>query len=266
MGSVTDGDVALVKLGGSVITDKARLRVFREDVCRRLARELRAWDGQLAVVHGAGSFGHILAKEHGLHEGFKDEAQLKQVALVQRDVRELNVRVLEALIDGGIRAVSVPPAAAATFDKAAVAGFDPEPFDSVISLGLAPVTFGDVVPDRTMRFSICSGDLMMEELTRHLRPGMVVFCADVDGVYTGDPKGGGQVELLPELDRGTIRRIQRGTTARADVTGSIHGKLERMLAMAGHCEKCIILNGDVPGRLEGVLRGEEVPSTTVLPG
>jgi len=263
---VSGRDVALIKLGGSVITDKATLRVFRKDACRRLAHELSVWRGPLAIAHGAGSFGHILAKEHRLHEGFKEETQLKQIALVQRDVRELNVRVLEALIDSGVSAVSVPPAAAASFDRGKVVDFDPTLIDKTMALGLAPVTFGDVVPDVSMRFSICSGDLMMYELARHLKPRKVIFCADVDGVFTGDPKKGDDASLIPALDREAIAGMKRDAPVSADVTGSIHGKLEMMLAIAGHCEKCIILNGNVPGRLESAMRGEDIPSTTVLPG
>lgn len=258
-------NIVLVKLGGSVITDKSRLRTFRGDACKRLAVELRAWDETLALVHGAGSFGHILARKHSLHEGYRYESQLKYVALVQRDVRELNVRVLETLIDGGVRAVSVPPAATASFDRGAVVGFDPALFDKIINLGLTPLTFGDVVPDESMRFSICSGDSMMEELARHLKPKMAVFCTDVDGVFTADPKKDGDAELISTLDKEAVHMTKSSESVNADVTGSIRGKLERMLAIAQHCEKCIILNGDVPGRLESVLKGEETPSTTVLP-
>ncbi len=259
-------DCVLVKLGGSVITDKAALRTFREDVCRRLARELSVWEGALVIVHGAGSFGHILAKEHRLHEGFRDESQLKQVALVQRDVRELNVRVLETLIDSGVRAVSVPPAATTSFDNGKVVDFNPALIDKTMGLGLTPVTFGDVVPDESMRFSICSGDLMMHELARHLKPRMALFCADVDGVFTSDPKKHEDARLVTALNREAIAGMKRDASVTADVTGSIHGKLEMMLAIAGHCEKCMILNGNVPGRLESALRGEEVPSTMVLSG
>ncbi|UCE90985.1 MAG: isopentenyl phosphate kinase family protein [Methanobacteriota archaeon] len=256
----------LVKLGGSVITDKGSLRTFREEACRRLASELRASTGVLVVVHGAGSFGHIVAKEHRLHEGYRDDGQLEHVARVQRDVRELSVRVIGALIDSGIRAVSVPPASAATFKGGAVKEFDPSPFDDVMGMQLTPVTFGDVVPDESMRFSICSGDLLMLELARHLKPELVVFCADVDGVFTGDPKTDEGATLVPRLGREALTELRKGDSLNADVTGGMLGKLGRMLDIASHCEKCMILNGDVPGRLEGALRGDDVPSTTVVPG
>ena len=253
-------------MGGSVITDKGRLRTFREDACRRLASEMRTCSSHLAVVHGAGSFGHIMAKKHRLDEGFKADSQLEHVASVQRDVRELNIRVIEALIDNGILAVSVPPSAAARFDGGAVVEFESFPFDSALDLGLTPVTFGDVVPDLSMRFSICSGDLLMLELARHMRPDIVVFCADVDGVFTADPKADPDATLIRRLDRDALSSIRKGASLSADVTGSIFGKLDRMLDIADYCEKCMILNGDVPGRLEGALRGDDVPSTTVVPG
>jgi len=256
----------LVKLGGSVITDKGTLRSFRADACRRLAREMRGMDGRLLIVHGAGSFGHILAEKHRLAEGYLDDSQLHPVAIVQRDVRELNTRVLEALIDEGTRAVSVPPASSASFDDRHVSRFEPSLFQRMIDLGLVPVTFGDVVPDKSLRFSICSGDLMMAELARHFRPRLAIFCADVDGVFTGDPKSDGGAVLLPELNREAVDSIRRTASVNPDVTGGIFGKLERMLDIASHCEKCMILNGDVPGRLEMALKDMRVPSTLVSPG
>jgi len=255
----------LVKLGGSVITDKSRLRTFRAASCRRLAEELGGVD-DLVVVHGAGSFGHIEAKKHALHKGLKSNDQLRHVASVQRDVRELNVRVLETLIDSGVRAVSIPPAASATFSHGVVKTFHPAPFRSVLDLGLTPVTFGDVVPDESMGFSICSGDLMMEALAREFKPRLVVFCADVDGVFDRDPKRSRNAKLLTGLDRGALRVLKRSSPTKADVTGSIYGKLERMLAISEYCEKCMIVNGNVPGRLEKALAGKKVVSTVVFPG
>jgi len=255
----------LVKLGGSVITDKSKLRTFRRTTCDRLAKELGAAKSTLCVVHGAGSFGHIEAKKHALHKGYKNDTQLHHVATVQRDVRELNLKVLESLIDKGLRAVSIPPASCATFKRGAIKSFDPSCFESPLEIGLTPVSFGDVVPDESMWFTICSGDLIMGALAWSLKPRLIIFCADVDGVYDSDPKKNKKAELIPVLDRASLSSIRRSETAHADVTGSMHGKLERMLAMAQHCEKCMIVNGNVPGRLEKALRGEKVISTVVVP-
>jgi isopentenyl phosphate kinase len=256
----------LVKLGGSVITDKSRLRTFRQSSCRRLAKELLPARKELTLVHGAGSFGHIEAKRHGLNKGFRAKSQLSHVASVQRDVRELNLKVLEALIDSGIRAVSVSPASSAVFAKGIVRSFNSRRFSDIIELGLTPVTFGDVVPDKVLGFSICSGDVMMQALAEEFEPRIVVFCADVDGVFESDPKVDRKAKLIPILDRSRLISLKRTDAKHPDVTGSIYGKLERMLAIAKHCEKCMIVNGNVPGRLEQALRGRRVVSTEVVPG
>ncbi len=256
----------LVKLGGSVITDKAKLKTFRASACDRLSKELRAAaeDG-LTLVHGAGSFGHIEAKKYFLQEGFKEDSQLKFVAKVQRDVRELNLKVLESLIDHGVRAVSIPPAAAGVFWDGEIQSFDPEPFESVLKLGLTPVSFGDVVPDESMGFSVCSGDLIMEALAKEFKPTMVVFCADVDGVFEADPKRDKRAKIIPVLSPESLRSLKRTEAETADVTGSIYSKLERMLAISRNCEKCMIVNGNVAGRLEKALQGKGVVSTIVVP-
>jgi len=255
----------IVKLGGSVITDKSRIRTFRQETCERLAGELLSAKEGLVVVHGAGSFGHIEAKKHELHKGLKNEEQIEHVAKVQRDVRELNLKVIKTLIDGGIKAVSIPPAGAATFNACAVRSFDSDTFQRIMDLGLTPVSFGDVVPDESMGFSICSGDLIMESLARQFKPSLVVFCADVDGVFDRDPKDDKKARLIPVLDSSTLSKLKRTEPRHDDVTGSIYGKLERMLAIARNCEKCMIVNGNVPGRLEKAIRGQKVVSTVVLP-
>jgi isopentenyl phosphate kinase len=136
----------------------------------------------------------------------------------------------------------------------------------MFDLGLTPVSFGDVVPDESMGFSICSGDLMMEAIAKAFHPRLVVFCADVDGVYDADPKRNRKAQLIPELDKSRLAGLERTESANADVTGSIYGKVERMLAIAKHCEKCMIVNGNVPGRLGKAVSGRDVVSTVVVPG
>ncbi|HNX48306.1 MAG TPA: kinase, partial [Methanomassiliicoccales archaeon] len=66
----------LVKLGGSVITDKGRYRTFDPETTDRLAEEIARTGQDVMVVHGAGSFGHMLAKEHRLHLGLTEDSQL----------------------------------------------------------------------------------------------------------------------------------------------------------------------------------------------
>src|SRR3989442_8489446 len=59
----------LVKLGGSVLTDKGRLRSPPPTAIRRPARELAAARATPLVVPGPRSSGHILARKHPPEKG-----------------------------------------------------------------------------------------------------------------------------------------------------------------------------------------------------
>src|SRR5437016_5486713 len=80
----------LVKLGGSVLTEKARLRTPRRAAIRRLAAELASVRQPLLIVHGAGSYGHILASRHRLKDGGSTSAKRAAAARVQADVRDVD--------------------------------------------------------------------------------------------------------------------------------------------------------------------------------
>lgn len=254
----------LVKLGGSVITDKRRVTTLRPVALRRLAGEIARSGREVIVVHGAGSFGHIKAARHRLHEGYLDDRQLPAVSEVQRDVRRLDLAVVDALRDAGLSPVSLPPSAIARLDDGALASVDLDVFHRYRDLGFTPVTFGDVVLDARRWFSICSGDLLMLALAEAFHPETAVFVADVDGVYTADPKRVPAAKLLRQVGPGTVQRIDAAGDAH-DVTGGLAGKLERMVAVARHADRCLLVNGLKKGRLLAALRGERVLGTRVTP-
>jgi isopentenyl phosphate kinase len=263
MGAVS---LIIVKLGGSVITDKNVLRKFRKTACARLCGELRPAKGELVLVHGAGSYGHILAKKAKLHLGVADGdlEKLREVAKVHRDVRDLNSKVLACMSSKRLNGFSVPPYTVGSFTGGKMAAFCPEKFEMLIENDMIPVTFGDVVPDRKMNFSICSGDLLMLALAKEFKPSMAVFVADVDGVYDRDPKPSTKnAKFFKEFTPDDFDSISFGKK-KNDVTDEMRGKLTRMFEIAKHCENTIILNGNSAGRLENALKGRAVKSTKVV--
>lgn len=255
----------LVKLGGSVITDKDRLRSFRRNDCLRLCRELSMIDDALVLVHGAGSFGHILASEGQLHQGV-DSSDKKRLGLAERvhqDVLALDSMVLDCMDEAGMHGRPLSPRDFGKFSSGEMTDFRAEKFEDLLSEDAVPVSFGDVVPDSVRTVSICSGDLVMLALARHFRPDEVIFVADVDGVFDRDPKEHPDARLIEEISPEDIDGIAAGTR-KNDVTGAMRDKLARMIEIARHCENCIILNGNSPGRLEGALKGEHIVSTRVI--
>jgi len=255
----------LVKLGGSVITDKARYRTLRQEAINRLAEDIATSGEKAIIVHGAGSFGHVIAAEHQLQKGYTGEAQIPGMARVMEDVRALNLAVISALGEVGISSVSLPPSTVAELTDGKLTGLDLSLFHRYLDLGITPVTFGDVALDRTRRFGICSGDQLMESLAREFRPERIIFCADVDGVFTGDPKSDPEAKLIEVVDRRTLDSLPR-TQSCADVTGSIFGKIETMLRITSYGGEAVVINGLRPGRLGAALRGEDVLGSKVVGG
>ena len=255
-----------MKLGGSVLTDKARLRTPRRATIRRLAAELATIRQPLLVVHGAGSYGHILARRHKLNEGGVSASKRVAATRVQQDVKELDGIVVNAFIKAGIAAIPIPPSAVLSLNDGMVVTADLTPFLEFSSMGFTPVTFGDVVRDLRRGVAVCSGDVMMLELARAFRPERAVFATDVDGLFTADPKRRRDASLLEVVRPKDLEGIEFSTAKRTDVTGSIEGKVRRMFEIAEHVGECLIVNGNVKNRVRDALRGRRVAGTRVARG
>jgi len=263
----------LVKLGGSVITDKTRTCAFKREVVDRLASELSYANMKGVLVTGAGSFGHILAKKYKLNEGLTT-CNLEQVyglARVQRDVRLLNLKVCNVLLKHNLSPVSLPPSAMVRCNKGKITSLDLTIFKDYLDLGTIPVTFGDVVLDAARGFCICSGDLMMEEISRVFKFDCAIFVTDVDGVFDADPKVCRSAKLIEEIEVDTkIENLVREENlfgdkkkARNDVTGKMFGKLKSALKIASYGTDVYIINGLVDGRLKALLCGKKVVCTKI---
>jgi len=264
-GSVGSLSVALVKLGGSVLTVKgaAHYREPRRREIGRFARELATHPHDLAVIHGAGSYGHTLAAKHRLRDGHVDDAQLLPAARVHRDVRELNGLVVEALIRAGVPAVSVAASDILRFRDGAPDRFHENPFKENLELGLVPVTFGDVVRDSRRGFTIASGDDLFVHLAEALRPDISIAVTATDGVYTANPKKVKGAVRIGRVDAAMLAKIDFSSFGEGDVTGTMREKLRKMLLVAGHSKRTLIL-GERPGRLAAALAGKPVPGTEVV--
>ena len=218
------------------------------------------------IVHGAGSYGHILASRHRLKDGGSTSAKRAAAARVQADVRELDRLVVDALNRVGFAAVPIAPSVVLTLDDGGVSTMDLTPFLEFSSLGFTPVTFGDVVRDLRRGFSVCSGDLLMLELARAFRPDRAVFAADVDGLFNADPKRRPKADLLETVSPKDLATIEFSSPRRTDVTGSIEGKVRRMFEIAEHVDACMIVNGNVKNRVRDALRGKRVVGTRIVRG
>ena len=240
----------LIKLGGSVITDKSQYKKFNQEQASRLCREIAESGRSVMIVHGAGSFGHVLAKKYSIQNGLMDFGQVAAAAMVHHDAMELGALMTSELMKVGIPAASVAPGNCFVMEDGKLIATDTEAIRRMAHVGIMPVTFGDVVMDRKKGFGIVSGDELMELMATLFKPERVVFVSDIDGLYDKNPKMHGDAKFIHEV-----------TEDVADVTGGVRNKMEAMLRMCGPGRDCVLINGTVPGRLQSLLKGEEVTCT-----
>ena len=253
----------IIKFGGSVITDKAKECCFKQEVVDRLAAELKHANKEVILIHGAGSFGHILAKKYKLNGGYKQKKQVEGFALTQAMVQRLNNLVLASLHNHDLPAVSIPPHAVLSLSNHKLSRVDYSIFQKYLDLGFMPVSFGDVTLDKKLGFSICSGDLLVQLLAVHFKPEKVIFVLDEDGLYSANPKNDRNATFI---ERATVKDLDKLTTrlnAHADVTKGMDGKIHTIKKIARIGVDTILLNGNIHNRLYDTLKGKKVRHTIV---
>jgi len=245
--------VILVKLGGSVITDKGRPLTPRRPAVRALARALAGLREPAIAVHGGGSFGHYWSVRHDMHTR-ADEYDSRGVAAVKDSMSRLSAIVTGALLDAG---ASPYPLAPSSFmrrsrpDEAAI-----RDAARVARAGWVPVTYGDALWAGARRSFILSGDRIMSMLAAAVRPRLCVFALNADGVYR-DPA---TREVVPEMRAGqAVRTGEPGM----DVTGGMARKLAESARIARAGIDVFIVNGNRPDRIADAARGARYRGTLI---
>jgi isopentenyl phosphate kinase len=270
-------DAILIKLGGSLITEKSGEETPRQEVIDRLAREVAALAAELPeriiLGHGSGSFGHVAAQRSGIARGVRsvrgepgvwNAGQLPGVARTQERAAALHRLVVAALLDASALPFSIAPSSCVVADGGRPADLAADPLVLTLAGGLLPVLYGDVVTDRSWGFSICSTERLFELLARRLpergiRVRRALWLGETDGVY--DRAGA----TIPRIASGSFAEVRQaiGAPAGTDVTGGMLHRVETALRLADLGIRSSILNGLRPGVLRAALAGEEDRATEI---
>jgi isopentenyl phosphate kinase len=249
----------VMKWGGGLITEKSSLCTVLPDRIQSLAdtvRKIYEMGHDLIIVHGAGSFGHIRAKQYRLAEGNVPELEQQEaIELVRRDMDRLHNHVLNALEPLPIH--SHPPREFVTNTGGAFLG-DLNVFSSP---GIH-VTFGDVVKcDPPMDFGILSGDDLMLRLSNELPDVLCTIFAmgGTPGVMTDSTN---DAKLIPRL---TVETGFSGLhESSIDVTGGIFLKVERAFEISRNVGQVWFIDGHHPERMLEILDTGDTIGTRIV--
>ena len=256
----------VLKIGGSVITDKNGELAARTESINRLAEEIaKANVNNLVIVHGGGSFGHPTAQKYGIKEGLKNESQKVGFAETHHVMTVLNGLVMDALVWHSIPAVSVTPSSCITTETGRIKLFDETVTKSLLEMGFTPVLYGDATLDEKLGFTVLSGDQIVAYLAKKLDARRVVLGVDVDGLYDSDPKTEKNAQLYQQMTLRELKDIKGklGTSTTADVTGGMLGKITELIASVEHGIPVAIVNASKPDRVYKALIGEKVEGTII---
>ncbi|MBN1245664.1 isopentenyl phosphate kinase family protein [Candidatus Bathyarchaeota archaeon] len=263
---MSDAKPTILKIGGSVITDKNGELAARTEVINRLAEETQKANlKNLIIVHGGGSFGHPTAQKYGIKEGLKDNAQKVGFAETHHVMTVLNGLVMDALVWHNIPAFSVAPSCCVVTENGRIKLVEDAVLKMLLKMGFVPVLYGDAVLDEKLGFTVLSGDQLVSYLARKFSADKIVIGVDTDGLYDADPKLAKNPKLYAHLtlsELGKIRKKLGGSTA-ADVTGGMLGKMAELVPAVEQGIPVAMVNAAKPNRVYKALMGEAVEGTVI---
>jgi isopentenyl phosphate kinase len=262
-------NLVLVKLGGSLITDKSRPFTEKTDVIKRLARETHEAreEGKLRIVlgHGGGSYPHEPANRYQTNKGMAGPESIRGLSLVQDAAARLNRIVVKALIEAGENAISVSPSSCTISEGSRITEWYTKPLEKYLDYRMLPVVYGDTGVDSRQGFCILSTEELFYHLSRKLGPCKIVMCGKTDGVFSADPNKYPDAKHISEITPETYKDVENflASSDGIDVTGGMLLKVRRAVELARGGTETHIINGTKPGNLKKALLDEDVMKTVI---
>ncbi len=260
--------LVFLKLGGSLITNKAGVQQPRRRLMRRLFGEIRASldsnpELQILLGHGSGSFGHVPASNYNTIQGVHTHEEWLGFSKVWQAAHALNSIVMEELATAGLPAVAVSPSSAIVSRNRKILEWDISPLKAALAAGILPVVFGDAVFDQTLGGTILSTEDLFVHLSPRLQPARILLAGEEKGVWADFPR---KKHLVPIITPVSLIKMNQQPEASeyVDVTGGMRQKVEMMAALveANPAISVSIFSGRQPGMLLNALVGA-APGTTI---
>ena len=260
--------LTVLKIGGSIITDKSRPYSIRKDIIKRIAREVKPYvetSNKLVIIHGGGSYGHYIVD---LHKKLGKEEDAEYYSKVTIAMNELSIRVAELF---RIEHLPVTVIASHTLfeldGNGNIIAHDLSIIQRHLDKGIIPMLYGDLVLGEK-GFPVLSGDDIGWYLACKLNAKRLLFATSVDGIYAGPIGRSPIIDVIDFRENGTINAFFNNTqdvpVYGYDVTGGIWNKIRS--ARKYRCKNLdvLIFNGLVEDNIRKALLGERIVGTRVL--
>ena len=218
-------EVYVLKIGGSVLTEKGKERTARKDAIKRISKEialatLHTARKNLILVHGAGSYGHPQAKV------YQESGEVEDALVTHESAKELNRLVVSSLMELGLKAMPIHPLSGVVFKGGRIQYKIKEQIQLALKAGTIPVLHGDIILDEKEGFRILSGDQLVVYAAKEFKASRVGVGTDVDGVL--DDEGEVIRKVMPvDVDKMSLKGSEH-----VDVTGGMKEKVHLLAKLA----------------------------------
>jgi isopentenyl phosphate kinase len=255
--------LTVLKLGGSLITDKDVALSVNKDALNRVALAISQSgvpnrEKKLILVHGGGSFGHYYAKKFHLSRRPKHIAPAG-IARTAAAMLRLHSSVVESLLLRGIATETIMPSELLERDLSALSRQGIRHIRDSLANNLVPISFGHVGIDGNKAF-IVSGDVICKAIAKSMRAEKVIFAMDVDGIYPDSHMRGNIISKLSHSNQIDTR------TRFYDVTGGVQSKVALGFQLHKLGSRVFYVNGTKRARLGNLLRGRIEKVATEIVG
>ena len=240
----------LIKLGGSIITNKEKPLSPRRKTIDSIAKSLKKISEPIIIVHGGGSYGHYWSVKYDMHTKEK-KYDLRGVAIIKNSMIELNKIILDSLLKNKLSPYCLPPTDFMSGNKPVSKKV--KEIEKIAKSGMIPVTYGDALWFGQNKTFILSGDKIMTHIAKILKPRLTIFALNEDGVYS-DLKS---KKLIYEL-KGERPSISEN---KMDVTGGMTRKIEEASKIAKMGMNVFFVNGNKPERIVKAVKNSKFEGT-----
>ncbi len=240
----------LIKLGGSIITNKEKALSVRRKTLDNLVRTIKKIDEPVIIVHGGGSFGHYWSVKFKMHSK-PAKYSTRGISVVKNSMIELNKIVLDSFLKNKLNPYCLPPTDFIISNKPIRKKIIE--IEKIAKSGLIPVTFGDALWYGQKKSFILSGDSIMTILASVLKPRLSIFVLNIDGLYS-DLRTKKLIHKL-KYEKPLIKKSSK------DVTGGMKRKVDEASKISKKGLQVFFVNGNKPQRIIDAVKGKKFHGT-----
>lgn len=263
-------ELILLKLGGSLLTDKDKPNSIRKDVVKSAIQQIINADEKIILIHGGGSFGHPLAKKYSISEGINSNIPNQILGLTEthHSMNTFNSYLVNLFLEKKTPILSIQASSIFLKDSQGISTSSIDVIETALDLNIIPILYGDIILDKQGSFSIISGDQIILELCKKLERfniSKVIFTMETDGIYLNDDQSSENCILATECYSDDLENLNLANLGqKIDVTGGIKGKLNFIKKICDQNIPVQLINGLKDEYIYKSLKNQKIDCTNIL--